>query len=101
MSFRDGALFARLAADNPAVNQLLRDKAHELQRVLRELGLNADQVNVAISSDSERREYEQDQNGFSKRNEGSSQSGAGVLGGAVQGLSQNGDAPADEDHWVA
>lgn len=51
VSLRDGALHARIVAESPEVNQMLRERGHELQGMLRGLGLNVDKVSVSITSD--------------------------------------------------
>jgi flagellar hook-length control protein FliK len=51
VTLRDGALHARIVVESPAVNQLLREKSHELQQNLRRLGLEVDTVTVTVSSD--------------------------------------------------
>ena len=52
VTLRDGTLHARLVAEAPAVNNLLRERAHELQSILRKAGVDADQVSVSVRSDS-------------------------------------------------
>ena len=104
VSIRNGSLHARMVAEVPQVNALLKDKAGELQMVLRKMGLNVDQVQVSVSSgqgeagseqpspqgDRPRgRQVRQD----SGREETQEQ---GFLGSAAA------DArPAMEDHWIA
>lgn len=56
VTLRDGSLHARLIADSPAVYQLLKDKAPELQGTLRKLGLNVDQITIAVGG-SENNEF--------------------------------------------
>lgn len=51
VTLRDGALHARLVAEAPAVNALLRERSHELQSLLRKTGLDVDKVSVSVSSD--------------------------------------------------
>lgn len=51
VSLRDGALHARLKAENPQVASALRDRAHELQGALRKLGLEVDAVTVTVLSE--------------------------------------------------
>lgn len=53
ISFRDGNLQARLVAENPQVMQLLKERGLELQQMLRRLGLNVDQIHVAVGGDHE------------------------------------------------
>jgi len=104
VTFRDGILHARLVADFEQINVLLRDKALGLQRALRELGLDVDQVSVAVNSDSrelyqERRSNQdrpsRDMNDFSKEN---SDRGVVETGGHLDAVKH---APAAEDHWIA
>lgn len=52
VSIKDGALKAKLAPESQQVAHLLREKAHDLQYVLRKLGLDVDTVSVAVTSDS-------------------------------------------------
>lgn len=53
VSLRDGALHARIVVESPAVNQLMRERAHDLQQNLRSLGLNVDTISVSIGSESQ------------------------------------------------
>ena len=53
VSIRDGKLHARLTAENPLVNQSLREKATELQQILRNLGIEVDEVSVSVGSSGE------------------------------------------------
>lgn len=51
VTFRDGALHARVTAENHQVNQLIRERIHELHAALRKLGLNINDVTVAVGSE--------------------------------------------------
>ncbi|MEZ4754872.1 MAG: flagellar hook-length control protein FliK, partial [Bdellovibrionota bacterium] len=51
VTFKDGALHARIAAESPHVNQLLRERSAELQMLLRRIGLNASTVSVSVQGD--------------------------------------------------
>jgi len=62
VSLRDGALHARIVAESPEVNQMLRERGHELQGMLRGLGLNVDKVSVSITSDGQQMWSEQRSN---------------------------------------
>ncbi|MBX7143992.1 MAG: flagellar hook-length control protein FliK [Oligoflexia bacterium] len=53
VSLRDGNLRARVVAEQSAVYQQLREKAHELHSALRKLGLNVDSISVSVSGDSQ------------------------------------------------
>lgn len=48
ISLRDGSLHARIVAESPQVNALLREKAHELQNLLRKTGLDLERVSVSV-----------------------------------------------------
>lgn len=52
ITLKEGSLFARVTADTPQVGQLLREKGHEMQEMLRRLGLDVDQVLVFVGSES-------------------------------------------------
>jgi flagellar hook-length control protein FliK len=51
VSLRDGALHARLTPENSQVVQALREHAHELQAILRKLGLDVERVTVNVSGE--------------------------------------------------
>jgi flagellar hook-length control protein FliK len=51
MTMRDGNLHARVVAESPAVQNLLRERAPELQQALRKLGLNVDEIRVSVGGD--------------------------------------------------
>ena len=53
VSIRDGKLHARLTAENPSVNQSLREKATELQQILRNSGIEVDEISVSVGSNKE------------------------------------------------
>ena len=104
VSMREGSLHARLVAESPAVNQMLREKGVELQMLLRKLGFNVDQVTVSFGSD---------------RNNAGEQSEAGSKDGNANGREFTGDADEEsvlenavaaealatqqvaDDHWIA
>lgn len=101
VSIRDGVLHARLGADSDQISMLLRERAHELQRMLRGLGLNVETVSVSVRGDS------QDGLGAFSQN-----AGAGNFDfGKDSHLSSERDAagvltapktsPSTDDHWVA
>jgi flagellar hook-length control protein FliK len=50
VSLRDGVLHARLTAENPQVLQLLRERASDLQLILRKMGLEVEKVSVSVNS---------------------------------------------------
>ncbi|RIL11279.1 MAG: hypothetical protein DCC75_02655 [Proteobacteria bacterium] len=107
VSLRDGVLHARLVADSSQVNQLLRERAHELQAILRRAGLEVDQVSVSFGSD-DGGAYEYSGGGQHEQQFSSSdyeQAGAWWPAGAVRQPEQGGSvgAPVETkyDHWVA
>lgn len=96
VTFKEGALHARLSAENAQVLQLLREKAPDLQVILRKLGLDVDRVSVSVNSG--------DQGAFF---DDSGQSGHGneqKSGKNFRGLADSADAPEaaiNLDHWIA
>jgi flagellar hook-length control protein FliK len=51
VTLKDGSLHARLMAESVQVSNLLREKAHDLQNMLRKMGLSVDTVSVSVNSD--------------------------------------------------
>lgn len=101
VSMRDGTLHARIVAESPAVNQLLRDKAHELQTTLRKLGLQVDTVSVSVSNQDDR--SANNQQAFSQQK---TEREFGFFGNVRSGSGMSGPhgretVAAVEDHWIA
>ena len=95
VSFKEGSLHARISADSAQVLQLLRDKAPELQVVLRKLGLDVDKVSVSVNSG--------DLGHFNEGSDGK-QGGSDKKGG--NNFPQLADSAAmpellNLDHWIA
>lgn len=99
ISMRDGNLHARLVAESPAVNQLLRDKAHDLQAALRKLGLHVDTVSVSVSNNEEKSTG--NQQAFSQQKTDRDAKFSGSLGSMVSGPHGRETVSAVEDHWIA
>ncbi|MBN8550857.1 MAG: flagellar hook-length control protein FliK [Deltaproteobacteria bacterium] len=102
ISMRDGNLHARIVAESPAVNQFLRDKAHDLQSSLRKLGLNADTVSVSVGNNDSG--SASNQQAFSQQR--TERETTGVMGnfGSVSvatGAQGRENVTAVEDHWIA
>jgi len=104
VSIRDGNLHARLSADSTDVRQLLREHAHELQSLLRKLGLHVDSVAVSVSSDDAR----SSDNSRSFENRSSSRGSERDSTFAQSELSHGGASASGaqptrvvDDHWVA
>jgi hypothetical protein len=53
VSQRDNGIHARLVAESPQVNAMLKEKASEVVSMLRKLGLNVDKVSVSVSNQEE------------------------------------------------
>jgi len=51
VTYKEGTLSAKLVADSQQVNQLIRDKAFDLQAVLRKLGLPVERVIVQVGQE--------------------------------------------------
>ncbi|MDC0358838.1 flagellar hook-length control protein FliK, partial [Oligoflexia bacterium] len=102
VTLREGALHARLFADSPEVNSLLRSKAFELQRMLRRLGLDVDSVSVAVGSDADGTAQGQDtlnQDPAANDEHGFDPKGETWVRDKNSGITRR-MAPID-DHWVA
>lgn len=103
VSLRDGALHARIVTESSQVNLMLKERAHELQQLLRKLGVDAQSVAVSVVSDegtsgnsaffaSERESSRNEQERSEARSESTVVEGGGT--GIV-------DSSAIIDHWVA
>jgi hypothetical protein len=104
VSIRDGNLHARLSAESSDVRQLLREHAHELQALLRKLGLHVDTVAVSVSSEEMR--FNPDSNSFEQRQsspngqqERTFMPGNSPSGG--EGMPAVTPLSVSDDHWVA
>lgn len=49
VSFKDGALHARIVPESQQVGNIIRDRAHELVNSLRKLGLNVEKISLSVS----------------------------------------------------
>jgi len=106
VTLREGMLHARLVAESPQVNALLRERAHELQATLRRLGLDVERVSVAVSSENGSMNwgdglYESNGRNFEESGLGgwAAVSADEVLQAREAGLGQI--QGANLDHWVA
>lgn len=52
ITLNDGVLYARFVPENRDVAQLLKERASELQAILKRAGFDADRVQISVSSDS-------------------------------------------------
>lgn len=104
VSYKDGGIHARIAAEQGSVVHLLKERTHELVVMIRKLGLNVEKVTVTVSS--------QDQNAgtlgsFESFKDGSSASNQGQQGGRRFGVEQGVmekptlSPAATDDHWIA
>lgn len=96
VTLRDGNLHARVVAESPAVNDYLREKAHELHTVLRRLGLDVQSVSVSVGNE---RRFDEQQRSLSNRF-----SGGGLMPEFLDfgRNTVNSEAVrAVDDHWVA
>ncbi len=101
VSIRDSVLHARLTAESSQVTYLLREKAHELQEMLRKLGLNVQTVSVSVKSEDEHAK----DNNKSQRGNKEQEDFLSLLDGVP--VEKDGDklsSGASEktlDHWIA
>ncbi|MCB0319504.1 MAG: flagellar hook-length control protein FliK [Bdellovibrionales bacterium] len=101
VSLREGVLHARLAADNSAVNSLLRDKAQELQQILREIGLDVESITIAVRDEGGSHFTEHfDRREMHSGKKGEQLNAQELHGGVAQTTVVEGQA-VDMDHWVA
>jgi flagellar hook-length control protein FliK len=104
VSFREGNLHARIVAESAQVNTMLREKSHELQGLLRRIGLDADKVSVSVGSE---------QGAFGQQSQAGEGNGSGSFSQqrSFSDMLGSGDGAAVEsaqsaavntlDHWVA
>lgn len=102
LTMRDGSIHARVVAELPQVANMLRDKIHELQTLIRQVGFDADQVSVSVGeqfSEKDRQtEYlEQSWFGATTAERGN---GSGDAESALTGKAARAEGQVD-DHWVA
>ena len=107
VSLREGVLHARLVADSPQVAQLLRERAAELQSLLRGMGLQADHITVSVGGEGSMSSFDGMLNSSSQQQQQRQQSafralygdeGSGVRGAAPLAAETTGTVA---DHWVA
>lgn len=104
LTMRDGSMHARIVAELPQVASMLRDKVHELQNLIRQVGFDADQVSVSVGEQNSQKD---------QQTEYLEQSWFGAAAGEKRGLAGTLEADASaangaagsgklaEDHWVA
>jgi len=104
VSIKDGNLHARLSADSSQVTTLLRDKSHEVQQMLRKLGLEVDQVTVSVGG--ENSSYSGESNAqsnfdFAKAHKELFSSGTEASIGVESNTATPKASVVADDHWVA
>ena len=105
VSYRDGALHARVAAETPQVAQMLRERAHELQTMLRRSGIDAQKITVSVGGDEHSQagghaEAQSGRNGGSPQHNRNFRSLAGQVS-TGQGSVLKAPQGSLTDHWVA
>lgn len=102
VSYKDGALTARVMAESNQVGQFLKDKAIDLQQLLRKSGINVEEVNVwfgsqsEFSDSSESKSFDDFENNFNERNFQSND--LAIEGEVVPEVQKDNEIL---DHWVA
>ncbi|MCB0310529.1 MAG: hypothetical protein KDD42_04810, partial [Bdellovibrionales bacterium] len=95
---------ARVLAENPQVTQMLRERSHELQLVLRQAGIDADEVSVSVGNHGELNNSG-DSSSFDKQFSDSRHGVPGGMGGdsqlAAPLSNSSGQMQVDLDHWIA
>ena len=100
ITYREGVLHARVVAESPAVNSMLREKSAELQSLLRKVGIDADRVSVSVGSDSGAANSFGESYFEARERQaatGSQRTGSGLS----RGLQQSRQTASQDDHWVA
>lgn len=103
VSIRDGSLHARLSAESTDVRQLLREHAHELQSILRKLGLQVDSVAVSVATEEPflsggSSSFSRQPSSQEPERQGSSPLGSPLGASDVSGPRT---VSASDDHWIA
>lgn len=101
VSLREGNLHARLSAEAYEVQHLLREHAHELQAILRKIGLHVDSVSVSVSSDDGTFESATDLFGRENSSERSERDAEADTFSTSPEVGENRRTPVADDHWVA
>ena len=102
VTLKDGVLHARMIAENPQVNQMLREKSPDLQQILRKLGLNVDRVTVAVGWEQGNAGRQPGSDRGRERSAREVQVDTNVSAGAVDVANPAGTPGVSElDHWVA
>jgi flagellar hook-length control protein FliK len=108
VTLKEGTLHARIHADNQNVNQFLRECSHDLQHILRKLGLSVEKIIVSVNNENPEHDVAQNSGGdfkqamSDKENKGQGESNFGSENGF--GFSSELPAQAETthlDHWVA
>lgn len=101
VSLKEGSLMAKITAESSQVGQFLKDKAVELQQLLRKSGINVDEVNVWLGSQGEfsdtekRKEFDEfNQEFFQNTNEEFGEVD-------VASIDSSSTKKVELDHWVA
>jgi flagellar hook-length control protein FliK len=110
VSLRDGVLHARIVPEVAQVTTMLRERAHELQGLLRKLGLSADTVSVSIGGEKIGEQGKEDFFASNNGRQNSQEQRAPWQGRQGNAASQSEAAPSAlqqsalqklHDHWVA
>ncbi len=105
VSLRDGNLHARVSAESSQVQNLLKERAHEMHAILRKLGLPVDSVTVSVRDDEL---TDQSLPGFTQQNDTGEHKQQDSEWSSFDGfergeppVTKNDTAPQVLDHWVA
>jgi flagellar hook-length control protein FliK len=104
MNVVDGSIHARFSAENPAITQLLRERADELQALLRKIGQNLDQATISFGGENFSQTHGESRFSFAKSHEEASASGMASAGFEVngeQGVISRLKINSEHSHWVA
>ena len=105
VSVRDGSLYARIVAEIPQAAQLLRERTPELIAMLRQAGVDVNEINVSVGGQGSKDSFLGDL--FNPREEGSMKWGSGkghTNSSNIEDVeidTHQISADAAVDHWVA
>lgn len=99
---REGTMHARVVAESPAVNQMLRERAAELHEVLRRAGIEAERINVSVGGEGSTQQFGQQLTERGRSSHGQSRQ-LGEGGSVTSEVPTPTAQPSSVvlDHWVA
>ena len=107
VTVKDGTLSAKIVSESSQVTQVIRDKAFELQSVLRKLGLSVERVQVSVGQELQYQDtagQSFSSNAQSRDGRASEEKSGASLTDLFSGIADGSSTTKNEvvdDHWVA